>query len=296
MRFPRPSSLNGLILVGFGLVALPLLVAVIWALVNLDRLADQSEQLVVSGVSAAENNRQLAQQVDSLERVSRQYLVLRNDDSLALIQQDLTALEATLDTMAALTEQAGSVSLARAIRVSARRIVRTLSEGNPGTSEAEAAVAEFPTLRQRVTRLSVVLNTHIEQELSDLQESTGRAQQISAWQTAALVPGTLILILFFTLLVARPIRQIDRAIEQLGKSGFSKPIEVKGPTDLERLGRQLEWLRVRLLELAQEKNRFRKHSRRNGVVAGWLGRQSRSAATRGHRHTSREWPQVAAAH
>ena len=65
--------------------------------------------------------------------------------------------------------------------------------------------------------------------------------------------------LYFTLLVARPIRQIDRAISQLGKSGFSRPIEVKGPSDLERLGRQLEWLRMRLLELAQEKNRFLRH-------------------------------------
>jgi two-component system sensor histidine kinase GlrK len=82
---------------------------------------------------------------------------------------------------------------------------------------------------------------------------------VSAWQTAALVPGTVVIVLFFTLLVARPIRQIDSAIHQLGQSGFSKSIEVKGPTDLERLGRQLEWLRVRLLELAQEKNRFLRH-------------------------------------
>jgi two-component system sensor histidine kinase GlrK len=66
-------------------------------------------------------------------------------------------------------------------------------------------------------------------------------------------------VLFFTLLVSRPIRQIDAAINQLGQSGFSKPIVVKGPTDLEKLGRQLEWLRLRLLELAQEKNRFLRH-------------------------------------
>ena len=86
-----------------------------------------------------------------------------------------------------------------------------------------------------------------------------RAQRVSAWQVAALVPGTLILVLFFILLVARPIRQLDTAIHQLGRSGFSKPIEVKGPTDLERLGRQLEWLRIRLLDLAQEKNKFLRH-------------------------------------
>ena len=259
MKLPQPKSLNGLILVGFGLVALPLLIAVFWALFNLDRLAEQSEQLVVSGVTAAENNRQLAQQVASLERVARQFVILRNADSLALLNQDIAAMEATLDRIWPLAEQANATSFARAIRVAARRIVRTLNQPDVGEQEAEAAVAEFATLRQRVTRLSLTLSNHIELELNRLQESTRRAQQVSAWQTAALVPGTLILVLFFTLLVARPIRQIDKAINQLGRSGFSRPIEVKGPSDLERLGRQLEWLRMRLLELAQEKNRFLRH-------------------------------------
>ena len=259
MRLPQPKSLNGLILVGFGLVALPLLIAVFWALFNLDRLAEQSEQLVVSGVTASENNRQLAQQVASLERVARQLEILRNEDSLALLNQDIAALEATLDRIWPLAETANATSFARAIRVAARRIVRTLNQPDVGEAEAQAAVAEFATLRQRVTRLSLTLSNHIELELNRLQESTRRAQQVSAWQTAALVPGTLILVLFFTLLVARPIRQLDKAINQLGRSGFSRPIEVKGPSDLERLGRQLEWLRMRLLELAQEKNRFLRH-------------------------------------
>ncbi len=259
MKIRRPRSLNELILVGFSLVALPLLVAVIWALVNLDRLAEQSEQLVVTGVTAAENNRQLAQQVGSLERVARQFQVLRNEDSITLLQQDLAALEETLRSMAALTTQAQAESLARAIRVAARRIVVILSRPELSEADAEAAITEFSVLRQRVTRLSVILSSHIELELNKLQENTRDAQQVSAWQTAALVPGTLILVLYFTLLVARPIRQIDRAIHQLGKSGFSRPIKVKGPTDLEKLGRQLEWLRVRLLELAQEKNRFLRH-------------------------------------
>jgi len=259
MKIRRPRSLNELILVGFSLVALPLLVAVIWALVNLDHLAEQSEKLVVSGVTAAENNRQLAQQVGSLERVARQFQVLRNEDSITLLKQDLRGLENTLRSMQALTEQAEAGSLARAIRVAARRIVVKLSQPDLSEADAEAAIGEFTVLRQRVTRLSVILSSHIEFELNTLKESTRNAQQVSAWQTAALVPGTLILVLYFTLLVARPIRQIDRAIHQLGKSGFSKPIEVKGPTDLEKLGRQLEWLRVRLLELAQEKNRFLRH-------------------------------------
>jgi two-component system sensor histidine kinase GlrK len=148
MKIRGPQSLNGLILVGFGLVALPLLIAVIWALVNLDRLAEQSEQLVISGVSAAENNRQLAEQVGSLERVARQFVILRNEDSITLVKDDMNALQATLNDMSALTEQAQATTNARAILVGARRIVRTLSREDLTDADAEAAIAEFSTLRQ----------------------------------------------------------------------------------------------------------------------------------------------------
>jgi two-component system sensor histidine kinase GlrK len=259
MKFRRPRSLNGLILVGFGLVGLPLLIAVIWALVNLDRLAEQSERLVFTGVAAAQNNRLLEEHVGSLERVARQYQVLGNPDGLQLLQQDLATIDAQLAEMALLTEQANATALAASIGAGARRIVTTLERTDLSDADEARAIAEFALLRQRVAELTRTLSLFVDTELKNLQESTRRAQRISAWQVAALVPGTLILVLFFILLVARPIRQLDSAIYQLGQSGFSRPIEVKGPTDLERLGKQLEWLRLRLLELAQEKNKFLRH-------------------------------------
>jgi two-component system sensor histidine kinase GlrK len=59
--------------------------------------------------------------------------------------------------------------------------------------------------------------------------------------------------------VGKPLRQLDRAISELGEGTLTEAIEVAGPRDLERLGGQLEWLRQRLLELAQERNRFLRH-------------------------------------
>ena len=256
MKFPRPRSLNGLILVGFGLVAVPLLIAVLWALFNLDRLATQSEALVFTGVAAAENNRLLTERVGSLERVARQYIILRNPDSLQLLQGDLVAVEARLQNMRPLTEKANTTALLGTIGDSARQIVTALSKQNISAGEAQVAISAFVPLREQVSRLTRILSAYVDSELRALQESTRNAQKVSAWQVAALVPGTLILVMFFLLLVARPIRQIDEAIRQLGQSGFSKPIHIKGPMDLERLSMQLEWLRMRLLELAQEKNRF----------------------------------------
>jgi two-component system sensor histidine kinase GlrK len=259
MRFPRPRSLNGLILVGFGLVALPLLVAVIWGLVNLDRVAKQSEQLVSTGVSAAENNRRINEQLSSLERAARQYQILKNPDSLQLMTQDLKTFEALLVAMAPLVEEASAAALSVSLGTETRSIVTALSDTSADDAALSVDIARFAPLRQNIDLLTGMLTAHVDTRLSELQETARNARRVSGWQVAALVPGTFVLILIFTLLVARPIRQIDAAIGQLGASGFSKPIEIRGPTDLERLGRQLEWLRMRLLELAQEKNKFLRH-------------------------------------
>ena len=60
----------------------------------------------------------------------------------------------------------------------------------------------------------------------------------------------------FTILISRPIRQIDAAIRELGSGGFNTPIAVSGPEDLEHLGQRLEWMRQQLVDLEQQKSRF----------------------------------------
>ena len=182
-------------------MAVPLLVAVIWALVNLDRLAAQSERLVFTGVAAAENNRLLVEHVGSLERVARQYQVLGSTESLQLLRQDLATIDARLAEMAPLTEQAEASALAASIGAGARRIVTTLEGTNLSDDDESRAIAEFALLRDRVNELTGLLTAFVDTELTNLQESTRRAQRISAWQVAALVPGTVILVLFFILLV-----------------------------------------------------------------------------------------------
>ncbi len=65
--------------------------------------------------------------------------------------------------------------------------------------------------------------------------------------------------LLFTAFLGRPIRKIDAAISNIGHGRLDEPVDVQGPTDLQALGRQLEWLRVRLGEISEERNRFLRH-------------------------------------
>ena len=121
--------------------------AVLWALVNLGRLAEQSEQLIFTGVAAAENNRLLEERLSSLERVARQYQVLRNPDSLLLLRQDLDTLDERLLEMAPLTSQAGVSALSDSIGINARRIVDALSRPELDDLRAQFAIARFSPLR-----------------------------------------------------------------------------------------------------------------------------------------------------
>jgi two-component system sensor histidine kinase GlrK len=52
---------------------------------------------------------------------------------------------------------------------------------------------------------------------------------------------------------------MDTAIRRLGDGDFSKSAHIVGPRDLEQLGERIDWMRTRLVEVDQEKNRFLRH-------------------------------------
>ena len=60
----------------------------------------------------------------------------------------------------------------------------------------------------------------------------------------------------FGLWLSRPLARIETAINRLGENRFDQVIEVHGPSDLRRIGRQLDWLRQRLAELEADTARF----------------------------------------
>jgi hypothetical protein len=59
MRMPRPKSLSGLMLVGFTIVAAPLLFAIVNAAVQMNRLSIRSQQLVIHGMQGTRNNQRM---------------------------------------------------------------------------------------------------------------------------------------------------------------------------------------------------------------------------------------------
>jgi two-component system sensor histidine kinase GlrK len=259
MRIGRPKSLSGLLLIGFALVTVPLLVAVVNATVQMRRLAQQSESLVVNGVEATRHTQDLFQQTTALERTARLYNVLGDANLKEVFAQNLEALNGSLAALERLEPESSTLDLLKTARDRAAALDGAVASDRPGSAELGRAIDTFVGVNEAVVGIGERTSATIDAELGSLKIAAVETQRRLFWQAAALVPGTALIVLVFVSLLARPIRQIDQAISELGRGTFSRPVVVQGPTDLERLGRQLEWLRVRLLDLAQEKNRFLRH-------------------------------------
>ena len=243
-------------LIGFTAVAAPLVFAILNAAVQMNQLSNRSEELVVHGVRATRSNQQLFEELASMERTARLYQIIGNSESLDLYKKNQLRLQNTIEDLSRLTLDPESVHDLSSLRDQSDAILAKLKAARPNSPQVAAT---FPQLSELASKVSTRISVQIDSELARLQLATQAAQRNLFWQTLLLIPITLLVVGIFTYLFGRPIRAIDRSISELGRGTFSRPIAIRGPADLERLATQLEWLRVRLLELAQEKNRFLRH-------------------------------------
>jgi two-component system sensor histidine kinase GlrK len=247
-------------LVGVALIAVPLLVAILTAVLQIRDLAETGQKIVVQGVTGARASQALFGQIASLERTARLYDVLGDPKLLDLYRTQDERLSATREQ---LHRQAASDARATLDELGQLQhsIRLTVMSTPAGTSAATASdlSSRFTQLSDLVERIAQQSNAQVDAEVAALQARTLQARKRLLLQTTLLVPLALVAVFVLTLGVGRPLRQLDRAISELGQGLFTNPIAVPGPRDLERLGGQLEWLRQRLLDLAHERNRFLRH-------------------------------------
>ena len=259
MRLPRLKSLTGLMLLGLAFIAGPLLVAVIDAAFQIRSLAAASQELVTVGVNSARLSQSLFADINSLSGTIKRYQVLGKPQMLESYRTTDQRLAATRSQLAELLTEEPTRQSLEDFKVVHSEISRAVDVTPPGSPTFDTILTRIDSLNDLANAIAASGNRQIDARLEEMQRQTVSTQKRLFWQSALLAPLTLIAILALTLSIGRPLRAIDRAISELGRGTFSRSIEVQGPRDLERLGAQLEWLRLRLLDLAQERNRFLRH-------------------------------------
>jgi two-component system sensor histidine kinase GlrK len=259
MELYRPRSFLKLVLIGFTLVAVPLILGLVNATSSLDRLAEQSEKAVYQAAQVTQNSWLLVEQITGMERSARQYLVLREPALLRSYAETHRQFRATADSLSQLPLPPDQQAALRALAQEEQALFESLQRPPFGAAKGAQAATAFAVLMARAQAIAGAASHLIDREVASLQQAAARAQRVLAWQVLALIPGALIFAGVFTLLISRPIRQIEQAIKRLGEGQFGVPVTVSGPRDLERLGTQLDWLRRRLAALDEEKSKFLRH-------------------------------------
>lgn len=253
-------SFSALLLWGFGLVALPLLLGLAATAYLFDHVAAQARESVAVAVQLTRSSRELAQDIDDLQRASGQFLVLHDlalragvDAAHADFQRDARQLEGVLLPL----QQRRLLTKLRK-REAAVFAAVTTGAGN-GAAAFGALNPDFDAMRAAAGTLVLHSNALVDQQETRLQQASRTVWSALLGLSIVSVTLSVALALLVSWRLSRPLREIKRAIRRLGEGRLDQAPDVRGPRDLVDLGVQLDWLRRRLAELEAQKIQLLRH-------------------------------------
>ncbi len=260
MNLPRPRSLNALVLLGLAIFVLPLVAALLLAVLQMTQLTATTDRIVAGSVATTRKTQELVTETQLLERRAQVYAAVTDPLVLEPYEkafQGLAGIEKSLDAILP-----GKDARDALVQFSTQRanVSTQIVAAQKSPEDFERVLRPtFTRLKQALDLVSERNDARVDAETAALRDRTQRVRKLMTWGLILFLPLTATAILLFSLRVGRPLRQIDRAISELGSGALHRPISIRGPADLEKLGRQLEWLRLRLIELAHERSRFLRH-------------------------------------
>ncbi|GKS87841.1 HAMP domain-containing protein [Acidovorax sp. SUPP2522] len=266
MRFLRRqqgvAALGGLsfqqmLLLAFLLIAGLLGASSLRAIFTLEQLMGQSRNGAAEAIQLNASAQSLNGRSQTLERAARQSLVLA-DKSLRR-RFDEVSREAR-DILQRLEAKGLPPDLANQWRKHLGEVTSLLDGPAALSLENERVVAalflELDALNGTIAQTVQDMNA---QRSTELLEKIEASRREVTHQVVGVIVLALALALAFGIWLARPFKRMEHAIRLLGENDLSQAVDLSGPVDIRRVGQQLEWLRMRLLELDADKARFLRH-------------------------------------
>lgn len=252
----RLPSFSGLLITGFILVVLPLLGGIIGMTYALEQMAFEGRRSVTISAQITSASRQLSEAETALKRAAGQYFVLEDPALKERLDRAHYRFNEVLNIMESLP---WSLPLAQQVVDLARRekaLFRELSQA-PANGDFESYKRQFELLDLATETLNQATTDYIRDHLvTGMNDTASRIQNTMIYLAAGMILLSLLLAAVFSWLLSRPVRKLSANIRRLGQNDLESPINIRGPRDLEHLGRQLEWLRCRLIELEEKKVNF----------------------------------------
>ncbi|SDO03811.1 two-component system, NtrC family, sensor histidine kinase GlrK [Rhodoferax sp. OV413] len=252
------ASFRQLLLLAFVLMSVLLGAVSLSGLQALQGLLAKSREAGQQSIQLNLSTRGLAERSTDMERAARQYLVLGDD---ALRQRFDDAANQAQTLLLPLGQYPPTQVLTQQWLAGAVRVRSQLADQRLDLAAREQAVAtEFRALENILRSLTQQVQQSISQRNQEVQDALETQRNRQVQQVLVAIVAAAVAALAFGLWLTRPLRRLGQAIVALGEGRLAEPVNIRGPADLSSLGRQLDWLRLRLTELDEDKARFLRHT------------------------------------
>lgn len=250
-------SFRQLLVVAFLLIAALLGTASLQALFTLQDLTQQSRLNATRALGLTSSAQSLAQRSISMERSSRQSVVLDDRALRERFEQEARDASAVLQGLTA--EGIAQDSAARW-----QGHLKTLSGLIRGPADTaldreRQMVQQFRDIEALNAAISLQAQEAIQQRNQSLERKLETSRQQLTLQVTWAIVLAVMMALAFGIWFTLPLKRLEDAIVELGQNRLDTLIDIRGPHDLVLVGQRLDWLRLRLVELDADKSRFLRH-------------------------------------
>ena len=238
-------SFRQLLLAGFLFIAVLLSGISVHALLTLERLTKQSRVVAHQAVKLTEESQRLAERTVAMERSARQYLVLDDPAFRDIFYGAWREAQASLQSLAQaipdlppqqVQDWNGQGELAWQVLQQGRQLNQNSMHKNQQT-----LFQTFIRLPEINDQLALAGKREIERRNDQALAELERQRRLLMGLVSGATVSAILLALSFGMWLSRPLARVEVAIERLGENKFDQHIDISGPRDLRRLGRQLDW-------------------------------------------------------
>jgi two-component system sensor histidine kinase GlrK len=254
--FFRPRSLLQLVIIAFVLVLAPLGALLVNAIQALEGISLKGRIATMEIASLAKSSQSLPEIVLDMEHAARQYQVLGVPKLKGIYRLSGRRFSAALDSICRrdISEQI-TINCSQ-LNAKSKKLIETLNSATYNSKMYEHTLDDFKSLTKHNQQFVQQIQTLIEQRSEQLASDAEKVKSQLLWQSIGLVPLSILLSMFFTYLITRPIQRLEKIIQELGSGKKITKFRVYGPKELSNLGEKLNWLQTRLQRLETEKLSF----------------------------------------
>jgi len=252
------TSLSKLTSIGFILVALPLVTALLLSANKVSQLAKQSTNAIYHVAQLTQNNNKLDDTIAKMERSASQYSVLKDNELLSRFSRQQEVLADVIRNTVEQQQDEILITLLDSLLLDSKRIKALLLGEAINSLSLKEIQDEFKHLHTINERLGKQSNIVVNQQILDIHQTTESISK-SILEGLYIIPITLIIAALFIILITNPLRRLTDKIKVLEQGSFEQKIHLHGPVEVREIADALENMRLRLHSLELQKSSFIRH-------------------------------------